>query len=238
MLKIAICDDEYSSIETLYNLLSQYACKNHIDMNIHTYKKGEELLNSDINSYDILFLDVNMQDEQNGIETARKIRQHNKNVLMIYVSGYIQYAPEGYSVKAFAYILKNDLSKLFESVMDDAMAEIKYIDYSYDFNINGEYISLPLTNIEYVESFDKTIEIHTINHPVNKYILKIKLSDFYDAVQNKGFLQIHKSYVINVRYTKSIKSYTATLISDIRLPVAQKRWKEVLDKYLEIKSKI
>ncbi len=238
MLKIAICDDERSSIETLSKLLSQYASKNNIEMDIQSYEKGEELLNSDINSYDILFLDVNMQDGRNGIEIAKKIRLRNKKVLMIYVSGYIQYAPEGYSVKAFAYILKNDLLKLFETVMDDAMAEIKYIDYSYDFNIDGEYISLPLTNIEYVESFDKTIEIHTINHPVNTYILKIKLSDFYDVVQNKGFLQIHKSYVINVRYTKSIKSYTATLMSDIRLPVGQKRWKEVLDRYLEIKSKI
>ena len=55
--------------------------------------------------FDIIFLDIEMK-TLNGVETAKKIRNVNKDIIIIFVTGYSEYVYEGYDVHAFNYILK------------------------------------------------------------------------------------------------------------------------------------
>ena len=68
------------------------------------YESGEKLVESDQN-YDILFLDIDM-DGMNGIETAKVLREKDKNVKIIYVTSYAEYVHYAFAVHAFAYLLK------------------------------------------------------------------------------------------------------------------------------------
>ena len=91
---------------------------------IQCYQDTEAFLQSDVNSYHIIFLDM-ILGEKNGIEVARIIRQKNKTVPMIFISAYAEFALQGYSVRAFNYILKNDLDQTFYIVMDSLLDELK-----------------------------------------------------------------------------------------------------------------
>lgn len=79
MFCIAICDDEeYFRIrekQLILNYMANktYRCK--IDM----FNSGKEILNlkKAVSQYDIIFLDVNME-EIDGIETAKEIKKNDK----------------------------------------------------------------------------------------------------------------------------------------------------------------
>ena len=55
--------------------------------------------------YDIIFLDVEML-HLDGMETARRIRELDSDVLLIFITNMAQYAIKGYAVGALDYILK------------------------------------------------------------------------------------------------------------------------------------
>ena len=234
MLNIIICDDDKTSVDKLSQLVKEYCQQSNMDYTLSAYTTGGDLLAGDIASCHLLFLDVDMG-EENGIAIAHEIRKTNKDVIIVYVSGYVQYAPAGYNVKAFAYILKNDLDGLFKTTMDDVVKQLDFRGMVYKVKtIDGE-ISLPLKNILYIESFDKITETHT-NLPQSKYTVRQPLTDAVKQLADKGFLQIHKSYLVNMQHITKLKNYTIVLTDGTPLPAAQKRWKEIMQAYLEWKG--
>lgn len=85
MLKIAVCDDEKNIVEKIKCDIFSYPEKCEID----GFYSGEELLLSQKN-YDIIFLDIDMKG-MNGIEVAKRLREEDKNVKIIYVTSYTDY---------------------------------------------------------------------------------------------------------------------------------------------------
>ena len=235
MLNISICDDDKNSVDKLAALLADYCGKKGMEYRLDCHTTGKSLL-ADVANCDILFLDVDMG-EENGISIAHEIRKFNKDVIIIYVSGYVQYAPAGYNVKAFAYILKNDLDDLFETTMTDVVKQLNWRGTVYKVKTPQEEISLPVKDILYIESFDKVMEIHT-TLPQSKYTLRHSLTDAVNQLADKGFLQIHKSYVVNMAHISKLKNYTVTLTDGTQLTAAQKRWREIMQKYLEWRSNV
>ena len=234
MLNISICDDDKTSVDRLSRMVSEYCTLNGLDCQLSVFTKGQDLLNSPISQCHLLFLDVDMGSE-NGIAIAHEIRKVNRDMILVYVSGYVQYAPAGYNVKAFAYILKNDLESLFRTTMDDVVKQLDFRGMAYKIKIGDTETSLPLKNILYIESFDKITEIHT-DLPQGKYTVRQPLAEAVKQLADKGFLQIHKSYLVNMQHITKLKNYTIVLTDGTPLPAAQKRWREIMQKYLEWKG--
>ncbi len=70
----------------------------------------EEISTQILSSADIAFLDVDYSGKNyNGMDIARKLRSLRKDTVIIFVTNFIEYAPEGYEVQAFRYILKREI---------------------------------------------------------------------------------------------------------------------------------
>lgn len=193
------------------------------------------MLASETDKLSIIFLDVDMG-ALNGIDTAKEIRKTNKDVIIIYVSGYVQYAPAGYQVKAFAYILKNDIDALFNDIMDEVFKERNFKEDIFKIIIDSKDISLPLKEIVFIESFDKTVDIHHTSG--EKYTIKAQINDIYNELKSKGFLQIHKSYIVNMQHVIKAKNYVVALSNGKELMASQRRWKDIMAEYLEWKGRM
>ena len=55
-------------------------------------------------------------------------------------------------------------------------------------------------------------------------------------MQNYGFLRIHKSYLVNVKYIKQIINYAAVLQDGRELPIPREKIKLVKEKYFEMRG--
>ena len=84
-----------------------------MNLNFQNLKAGKHLLQGfSKDKYDLIILDIEMND-LNGLQTAEFLRQIDKNVILIFMTSYDKFVYQGYEVKAFRYILKNQPEVLF-----------------------------------------------------------------------------------------------------------------------------
>ena len=92
---------------------------------IQEYASSEQFLFEQ--AYDrtqILFLDIEME-KMDGIALAREIRKHNRQMQIIFVTGYMEYIQEGYDVEALHYLLKPVSQEKIDSVLERAVERLK-----------------------------------------------------------------------------------------------------------------
>lgn len=98
MLRIAICDDDSKFTGEIEALVFQESQKLGIRVETEVFSDGKTLLKSiqDGEHYQLIFIDIEMK-QVDGITAARHIREIDRTVLLIYVSGYDKYLNLNYS---------------------------------------------------------------------------------------------------------------------------------------------
>ena len=75
LLKIAVCDDEAIHRLIIRDKLDKFAISNDVDYELDEFCTSEELLKIK-NIYDILFLDVQLENGVNSIEIGKQLVEH------------------------------------------------------------------------------------------------------------------------------------------------------------------
>lgn len=87
---------------------------------LKTFQKGQDALSwAKIHPVDAAFLDIEMP-VMNGIELAKKLKEINQNIHIIFVTAYEQYALEAFGVNAIGYLLKPYTSEDVEKELTKA----------------------------------------------------------------------------------------------------------------------
>ena len=107
-MKIAICDDEQKDIERLKSLIERYDEDNHIGFTIYEYCSATDLLRAVRagSDFDMIFLDINM-DDMDGLTLSGKIREKQDDVPIILVTAFMNYALDGYKVRAMSTLVND-----------------------------------------------------------------------------------------------------------------------------------
>ena len=107
MLRIAICDDEIAARDMLRIQLEKVLVESTEEI-VYEFSSGVNAvswLQKHPGEIDLLFLDVEM-DGLNGMETAKKIRAFDKDLSLVFVTGYADYVFDGSHACALDYLLK------------------------------------------------------------------------------------------------------------------------------------
>ena len=107
MIKVAVCDDDIATTGRIEDMLCRIAKRNYIPIETEVFWEGEHLSEAveSRNNFDVIFLDIEMG-QADGITVARKIRETDKNVLIIYVTSHESYMQESFSVRPFRFSLQ------------------------------------------------------------------------------------------------------------------------------------
>jgi len=106
----------------------------------------------------------------------------------------------------------------------------------FKFNEGVKNISLEL--LLYIESKLHKLNFHIMEDKLNTYSLYGKLDEFEKELEDKAFLRIHQSYLINMKHIVSIYRYEAVLNNGIRLKISKDRYKSVKEKFVSYKGEI
>ncbi|HFQ6525615.1 TPA: response regulator [Clostridioides difficile] len=159
MINIAICEDNFVDRGILNDYLIRIMNEN--SYNISLFKSGEELLDNYPDDLDILLLDILMK-KINGIDTAKKIREFDSNVEIIFITSLLEYALQGYEVKAFRYILKpieyEQLSINIIQCLDDINNKASKFVY---IKCNSDIVKIDIESILYIEKISRYIFVYT-----------------------------------------------------------------------------
>ena len=105
MVRFAVVEDDPAFRETLQSYLAQYAAETGMKYSVAVYADGAELVRAYQPAFDILLMDIQMQD-LDGMAAAKKVRKFDRDVVIIFITNMSAFAIEGYSVDALDYLLK------------------------------------------------------------------------------------------------------------------------------------
>ena len=87
-----------------------------------------------------------------GIDLAWRLRKEKPGIVIIFLTNFIQYAPEGFEVQAFRYLLKTNMQERLVSYFEDAVKEVVRKKQIITISVNSELIDIPVNHILYLES--------------------------------------------------------------------------------------
>ncbi len=237
MIRIGICDDLREVLQIHKEMTARIMQRIGINAEIRCFLSGEELL-CEIDqkgSMDILLMDMEMQG-MNGVETARKIRNRDYSVILIFISLYDQYCKEMISVQPFAFIDKPVVEDQLERVLTKAIEVGNVRDEIFQYTYKKVVHKLPIREIRYLESRKREVIIHGTQENCSFYR---KLDDIEQELNasNIKFIRVSKSYLTNTRYIKEFR-YDKIIMNDgVELNIGPKYRNAVKEYYMEIMRK-
>lgn len=234
MIRIIICDDDEMFLFNMRKLVESSLEELGQSAKILPYKCMEEVSPSILSNCDMAFLDIDLeQARHNGIDIARKLRAVRKDAVIIFVTNYIEYAPEGYEVKAFRYIMKQDINKKLPECIKAAVDQLNQSKEVFRIKINGEVITLPINSILYIESQLRVVLIHVQKgNSIKEYRCYATISSLEKQLEPQGFLRIHRSFLVNMRHLKKFRCKEALLSNGITLKVSEQNYAEQKKKFM------
>lgn len=103
-VKIVILDDELEFSKILDKKIKEYCARKDLLYDCQIFSSGKTLLEDDLSSIQVAFLDIDMP-EFNGLDVAKVLHQRYPEMILIFVTFFIKYAPSGYKVNAFRYTI-------------------------------------------------------------------------------------------------------------------------------------
>lgn len=223
-LKIAICDDEANQIEYLSNVVTTWAKKNRHAVEIKPYSAAKSLLFDycEEKDFDILLLDIEMPG-MSGVELAKAVRKENATVQIVFITGYYEYFSDGFDVSALHYLIKPADERKLMPVLDRAVSNLTYRQRSVLLTSPEGDRKVSLADIEYVESENVHVAVHTVSGVYRSRISLVKFAEQLDET----FIKVHRSYIVNLKYVKKITRTDITMVSGDLVPISRGMYDEV-----------
>lgn len=232
-MKIAICEDNTAQQNILTAALDSYRTPAGEYAQYDVYYNGLDLLNSiNTHPYDVLLLDILMPGFT-GIETAREIRESNEKIPIIFLTTSREFAVESYRVHAFDYLMKPvDRNALFEALDKAYATSESTLEKSIMVQAAKAIYMLSLSQIEFVEINSRTLSFHLIDRTVTS--ISGRLSDYEDALlRHSEFLKIHRSYIINMDFMKSMNQKGFITLTGNEVPISRNLLPAIKKRYIE-----
>lgn len=212
MINCIIVDDEPLAATLLENHISR------ID-HLKLIGKAENALDAykllQNQTVDLMFLDIEMP-HFNGIDFLKSLSQKPKT---IFTTAYREFAIEGFELEAVDYLLK---PITFERFFKSVERILRNIDDSKDdfiiLKTERMHRKLSLANIIYIESQGNDIKVTLTSN--ESFISKSKTTDLELLLASKGFVRIHRSFIINTAFVTAFSNNEVHL-DNYQVPVGR-----------------
>jgi len=209
VMNVLIVDDEPLARENLRLLLMQHCSSLNIVAEAKNY--NEAMVALEHNDVDIIFVDIEMPGKS-GVELVEDIANRNKKV--VFVTAHNQYAIKAFRISAIDYILKPINPDELKQAVDKcslqrsgAVSTAQLALYKESKFTKAKRIALPthdgldiyeLDDITHFEADESYCHVFFIDG--KKQLICRKLGEVEDALQDSGFLRVHKSRLIQISH--------------------------------------
>lgn len=231
---LAYCDDEEAQLAYVKRMAEDWGKKAGKEVRVSLYGSAEELLFEQGEQYpfDLLILDIDMR-EMDGMTLARKIRERDGKVPILFLTNKREYVFEGYEVGALRYLLKplteEKFFPLLEKIEKEKQKETPYLIEM----ISGEQVKMDIRDILYIEVNGHYLKIHTIK---GAYELKKTLTglqqEIKEAAGEDSFAVTHRSFFVNLLHVERVLRAECMLSDGSRIPISRNAYKQVNEAFI------
>ena len=221
-MRIAICDDEIGTCSDIENMILDYADSHAIQIETEVFYSGESLYRSIEKQclYDLIFLDIQLM-ALDGVQIGILIREqlNNENVGIVYISSNEIYAMSLFQVRPLDFLIKPISKEKIAATLDKFIRLREINKQEFYYKIGKSVYRLYLDEIRYFACSGKKIEVYS-NSGTGEFYGGMR--EVWKQVEGKGFMIIHKSYIINTAFV-SIYHYDSVQMTDgVVLQISQR----------------
>lgn len=216
--RVAIVDDSNIDAEYVQGILNGWAEQRRAYIQAEMFPSAESFLfrYAEDKDWDILLLDIEMG-AMDGVFLAKKIRQDNESVQIVFITGFADYISEGYDVSALHYLMKPVKQDKLFAVLDRAIAAIQKTERVILLPVGGEMLRLPVGQVQYVEAFSHTVAIVT---GIDTIQVKMPISEI-EKLLGDGFIRCHRSYLVGLKHIARLSKTEVILDNGKTLPLSR-----------------
>lgn len=210
-IKFVMCDDNSDDLETLRASADDYIKQRGFCGEIVCFSSPEDVLRyseaADENEISVYLLDVIMP-ETDGIELGKRIREHDKSSVVIYISASREYSLDAFSVRAFSYLIKPFSREKLFSELDECLCRMETETQSLSIKTVDGTVLLELSKIIAVEYLDHRLIFHLPNGTKVESAYRRQPFDVQaeELMQTGAFLKVSASYLVNYKNIQGVKS--------------------------------
>ena len=215
---IAICDDLKAEQITLARLIRAYAKEHGLAVKLCFFSSGESLLAAlqEGMTIHVLFLDIYMPG-LDGMTTARRIRASGSSLSIIFATTSQDHGLDSFEVQACDYLVKPFQQEDVDSCLDWFFAHIPEPLRLLSVYAEGEWQSIPLASIYYINVYGHQCQVHT---PRGVIVTRRGLDALESAIDSRDFLRCHRSFLVNLNHVDGVEGSDFCLGDQTRIPIS------------------
>jgi DNA-binding LytR/AlgR family response regulator len=225
MILIGICDGDTAVRVMLSDFVKRYKNETGLNVQVLSYDNGEKLLRHYLLEMDLIFLEIPFA-KMSGIEIARKIREVDAHVGIVFLTTVLNYVLEAYEVRANNYFIKPLKYARFLKEVEQARTRRGQNRFFIETNDYGVY-KIYTKSICYIETDERYTKIHTETTSVLSYK---RMKEHEQSLFESYFIRCHTGFIVNLLFFEKLEQNDVILISGERIPISRNRRKEVLNK--------
>ena len=214
-MRIAIVDDSTQDSEYVQRIVSSWAESRELELQTLIFDSAEGFLfhYAEDKEFDMLLLDIEMG-AMDGVTMAKRIRQTDEAVQIVFITGYSDYIAEGYEVEALHYLMKPVRQEKLTAVLDRALEKRKQNERCLNLELSGEMVRIPFYEIRYLDVLKNYVTIHGKEN----YTLKRSLGDFEKELDER-FFRVGRGMILNLKHIRRVTKTEVHLSDGTVLPL-------------------
>ncbi len=236
MVYIAIVDDEKTFIQTYKKEVLRIFSELGFECEINTYTDPAAFQKEVVEiKYDLIFLDIDMPGIS-GMEIASELNKSENNAVLIFVSNHSNFVFEAFRYSAYRFIRKDNLlSDTAEAVCsfcNTLKTKENYITLDLE---NKKDVPINLSGVKYFFSIRHDIYFFNDRKTTERLALRTyTLDDLENMLTKRGFIRIHRTYLLNYLYVYQIRNEKVLLKDKSELPLSRGRYDVVKKMYQKL----
>ncbi|MGN0576738.1 MAG: LytR/AlgR family response regulator transcription factor [Ruminococcus sp.] len=229
MSRIAVVDDDGITLKQICNLLNDIITEEKV---IELYDSSSAFFRSPGKaSYNLVFLDIDMP-EFTGFELAENLKSLNPDITIVFVSNLEHLVFQSFEYNPFGFVRKSYLESDIKAVVRTYYREISKSANMYVFRTNECTRKVSVSDILYFECMGHDIIIHTVR---SSYKIKrdgvLNLKILSAQFEERGFIRVHRSFLINSGQIYTINRNGITLNNNEIISINPHKLGEIKDAY-------
>jgi Response regulator of the LytR/AlgR family len=173
---------------------------------------------------DVCFLDIQMAGI-GGLEIAKAIKHLS---YIVFTTGYTDYAAEAYELDATDYLLKpvryvrfqESIEKVKRALTATKSPKIE-LDYFFVKDVNRcNMIKIIVPELQVIEGCGNFVKLHI--RDANMLVMtNLSMAKVMETIKSVHFVQVHKSYIINLYHVASLMGNEITMEGGAKIPLSK-----------------
>ena len=206
--RIAIIDDNPTDASYVRLLCEDWAKSAGHLLLPREFSSAEQFLfqTEDLPPFDLLLLDIEMG-RMNGVDLARRVREYDSRVQMVFITGYPDFIAEGYEVSALHYLMKPVNREKLARVFDRAAQSLSRQVRTVLLPVGKETLCLPADKIRYAESLGHYMIVYTGG---GEYKCRMTAGEA-ETLLGRGFARCHRSVIVGLRHVTRVTLWVCAM---------------------------